>query len=195
MKAISFTRIMSFVTTLFFLSVFASPAEARLRALNFGFDTITSDQINASSHGGSCPLGDTDDGNMVYQAHIDQKMMDQVNAVADAGGVISIIFTLRTAFSFLGDGSGRIDATVTTSVGGTTVDTITISSDGPSGTTETRYVIALDASMFYVGGTVEVNASGVGQAYANTCGSIHQAISTFYFRTGGTPLLSTNPFL
>ena len=182
-----------FVISLLF-SIISNPANARLRAINYGLEKLESDTINASAHGAICLLADTDTGNMIYSRQIDQKMIDQVNTVSREGGSIYMTFTLRTAFSFVGLGSGRINATVTTSVGGTVVDTITENSDGPSGTTEIHYQIPIDASAFANGGSIIVTASGNGEAYANVCGVANQAISTFYFRTGGKPMLVTNPF-
>ncbi|SMF13933.1 hypothetical protein SAMN02745866_00887 [Alteromonadaceae bacterium Bs31] len=195
-----FNKNLSILVALILLSCIASSVDARLRAMNFALETVDNDSINASAHGAACVVGlphvleDDDSGNMVYERIIDQQVIDQVNSVADEGGSILMTFTLRTAFSFVGAGTGKIDATVTVSVGGSVVDTVTVSSEGPSGTDETRYEIPVDASAFENGGAIVVTASGTGEAYANDCGTGNQAIASFYFRSGGKPNLATNPF-
>jgi hypothetical protein len=165
----------------------------RVRGALYYLSLVLEDRIEAHAYDYHVP-DDYDDGTMIYSTTINQAMIDQLNDVSAVGGTNEVVFTLREGLSLSGAGTGSFTGNIVVNVGGQTIGTVYDfgSTHGSSNATYRFAITSNHIAQLSPGGTLEVVATGNGEAHSNGSPLVNQAIVTWYF-TSGLPYVRSVP--
>jgi hypothetical protein len=161
--------------------------------MNFGMNEVEWDVVNSVAP--FCSEAE-DTGLMLFERVVDQALFDQLVAIRAAGGFVELDFGTRIGNSFSGRGTGVTTGEIEIAIDGAPAMPALQDRSEADETTSYPEEILLDAddvASLQVGSVVTVTATGTGISLTNGCETIDQAITSFYFTTGGKPIIQTYP--
>lgn len=195
MKLFNIALLTCAVTSMSGVSVANGGETTRLRAVNYDFDQVTSDNVYATAS--ECGTA-RDTGLMEFALEVDQSMLDQFAAILDVNGTIEVEFDTQIGNAFAGNyARGTVKSEVLVNIDGVALPYFRFSSNA-SGTlpfSGLAPLTATEVSQMTVGSVITVTGSGSGTARTNGpgCDPDAQAIVSWDFTTSGKPLLKTYP--